>query len=285
MPADTTSAYSKGVWLITGCSSGFGREIALAVLAAGGRVVATARNLASLQPISAAAPDRVLALPLDVTQPAQIAAAVASATGRFGAIDVVVNNAGYGLIGSVEEMPEREYRAQFEVNFFGLVAVTRALLPAMRARRRGSIVNISSVAGMIGHPGSSFYSASKFAVEGFSEGLRAELAPFGVHVMTVEPGFFRTEFGNTAIHRPPAIADYEASVGKTMAMMAQMRGVERGDPQRAAVAILAAVDRASPPAQLPLGGTTVGNIERKLAAQREAFMQLAGVAAAADFPS
>lgn len=284
MTDDTTAPYSKGAWLITGCSSGFGREIAFAVIARGGRVVATARNPASLQSLGAAAPDRVLALPLDVTQPAQIVSAVSAATQRFGAIDVLVNNAGYGLIGSVEEMPEAEYRAQFEVNFFGLVGVTRALLPAMRTRRRGFIVNISSIAGLIGHPGSAFYAASKFAVEGFSEALRGELAPTGVGVMTVQPSFFRTEFGHAVLHRRPGIADYDASVGRTMGMMEKMRGVEPGDPQRAAQAIIAAVDSASPPSQLPLGGTAVDSLERKLAAQREALLPLRGLAAAADFP-
>jgi NADP-dependent 3-hydroxy acid dehydrogenase YdfG len=202
---------SKGTWFITGASSGFGREIALAVIASGGKVVATARNPSVLDAIVQSAPERAMAVGLDVTDKQQLANAIAAAERRFGSIDVLVNNAGYGLIGNIEEADEAAIRRVFEVNFFGMVAVTRALLPGFRARRRGWIVNISSVAGLVGLTASGFYSASKFAMEGFSEALRSELEPFGIGLMMVEPGMFRTEFLGSAVVRPAVGADYPAA--------------------------------------------------------------------------
>ena len=285
MTAKEKSNWSHGTWFITGTSSGFGRELARAVLARGGRVIATARNPAVLQELRELGGDRVLTLALDVTDPAQVAAALAASQSHFSGIDVLVNNAGFGMIGSVEETSEADYRHLFEVNYFGLVAMTRALLPLLRAQRRGWIVNISSVAGLIGHAGSGCYSASKFAVEGFSESLRHELAPLGIGVLTVEPGFFRTEFGHAAQHQNNGIADYQSSVGRTSALMAQMRGHEPGDPQRAANAIIDALDGGQTPAQLPLGAGAAESIDRKLAAQRESMAKWRQQAADADFPA
>src|SRR6202046_286579 len=192
-------------WLITGCSTGFGRELALAVLARGWHAAVTARNPADIAGIASAHPERSLALKLDVRERGQIAEAVEQTETRFGAIDVLVNNAGYGYRAAVEEASEQDIRDLFDTNFFGLVFMTQAVLPGMRARKQGHIVNISSVAGRMAHPGSGYYSASKFAVEGLSDGLRKELAPLGIGVTVVEPGGFRTDFAGQAAQ---AIADY-----------------------------------------------------------------------------
>jgi NADP-dependent 3-hydroxy acid dehydrogenase YdfG len=276
--------WEKQVWMITGTSSGFGREIARAVLAKGGRVVATARRPETLQDLAASAPDRVLTAALDVANSTQIAAALAAAEQRFGAVDVLVNNAGYGLIGPAELVAEADIRKVFEVNFFGLVAVTRAVLPGMRQRRRGFIVNISSSAGLGGHPGSAYYSASKFAVEGFTESLRAEVGPLGIGAIAVEPGFFRTEFGpNAQLHAvlPP---DYEATVGVTIKMMKIMKGREPGDPARAATAIIEAMNDPSPPGQLLLGAGASESCTARTAARVASFERWRNLAATADFP-
>lgn len=279
-----TNNWSQGTWFITGASSGFGREIARAVLARGGTVIATARRSDALAELVAAAPNRALALNLDVTDALQVTAAAAAAKFRFGRIDVLVNNAGYGLIGSVEETSDADARRLFEVNFFGLVGVTRALLPAMRAQRRGWIVNISSIAGLIAFPGSAFYSASKFAVEGFSESLRNEVAPLGIGVTVVEPGFFRTAFGANAQIRSTGIADYAATVGETAALMTKMGGREPGDPQRAAAVIIEVLDRGDAPPQLVLGASAFSRVGPKLTAQREAIEKMRDDALRADFP-
>jgi NADP-dependent 3-hydroxy acid dehydrogenase YdfG len=275
---------SKGTWFITGASSGFGREIALAVIASGGKVIATARNPAVLDAIVQSAPERAMAVALDVTDRQQLANALAAGARRFGTIDVLVNNAGYGLIGSIEEADEAAIRRVFEVNFFGMVAVTRALLPGFRARRSGWIVNISSVAGLVGLIGSGYYSASKFAMEGFSEALRSELEPFGVGLMMVEPGMFRTEFLSSAVVRPADSADYAGTVGKMVELIKHMRGKEPGDPVRAAKAILAALDSDKPPQQLLLGAGAIDRVSRKLNVQRESLDMWRELTVSADYP-
>jgi NAD(P)-dependent dehydrogenase (short-subunit alcohol dehydrogenase family) len=279
------STWEQETWLVTGTSSGFGREIAAAVLAAGGRVVATARQPETLQSLVTMAPDRVLALTLDVTKPSHIAAAIAAAQARFGAVDVLVNNAGYGLIGAVEQIPDAQLRDLFEVNFFGLVALTRGLLPQMRARRHGFIVNISSAAGMGGHPGSAYYCASKFAVEGFTESLRAEVAPLGIGAMAVEPGFFKTEFGPNAQMPTDVMPDYQATVGTTAKMMGIMKGREPGDPARAATAIVNAMNQAPYPGQLVLGAGAHERITAGLTQRFANIQKWRNLAVAADFPS
>jgi NAD(P)-dependent dehydrogenase (short-subunit alcohol dehydrogenase family) len=270
--------------MITGTSSGFGREIANAVLAQGGRVVATARRPGSLQALVAQAPDRVLSLALDVENRQQLAQAVEHAVARFGAVDVLVNNAGYGLIGAIEQLSDADVRRLFEVNFFGLVAMTRALLPHMRQRRHGFIVNISSAAGLGGHPGSAIYCASKFAVEGFTESLRAEVAPLGIGAMAVEPGFFKTEFGRNAQLHTDILPEYQPTVGVTAKMMGMMKGREPGDPARAATAIISAMNHGNPPGQLVLGAGAHERITARMAERLASIREWREQAVAADFP-
>jgi NAD(P)-dependent dehydrogenase (short-subunit alcohol dehydrogenase family) len=277
--------WENRVWLITGTSSGFGREIARAVVAAGGRVVATARRPQQLEPLVASAPERVLALELDVERPQTIAVAVQAAEQRFGSIDVLINNAGYGLIGTIEQVPDEEIRRLFEVNVFGLIATTRAVLPGMRRRRRGFIVNISSGAGLGGHAGSAYYCSSKFAVEGFTESLRGEVAPVGIQAMAVEPGFFKTEFGYNVKAVPDVLPDYEASAGVTLKRMAMMKGREPGDPARAAQAIIAAMNAPKPPGQLVLGAVAFDGITARMTERLASIEAWRELARGADFPA
>ncbi len=245
---------SDPVWFVTGCSTGFGREIAAAVLARGWRAVVTARDPSTVADLVRTAPGRALALELDVTRPEQIAEAVAAAERRFGAIDVLVNNAGYGYQSSIEEGEEDEIRRQFDVNVFGLFAMTRAVLPGMRARRRGHVVSITSVAGLVGFPGSGYYAASKHAVEGWSDALRAECAPLGIAVTCIEPGPFRTDWAGRSMTQTPArIADYAGTAGARLQGTAEGSGRQPGDPARAAQAIVAVAEAAEPPRHLVLG--------------------------------
>jgi len=268
-PTPATVPFARRVWLITGCSSGFGRAIAEAALGRGDGVVATARRPESLADLVAAAPDgAALALPLDVTQPAQVRETVDRVIARFGRIDVLVNNAGYGAVGAVEEMPEDALRRQFEANFFGAVALTRAALPHMRARRSGAIVQMSSYGGQVSVPGFGPYCATKFALEGLSEALAGEVAPLGIRVLIVEPGAFRTGFGGRGMYRAPEIADYRDATRGTRAAVASMDGTQPGDPAKAARAILEALDAADPPLRLPLGPDAIAGIEAKLESVR-----------------
>ena len=195
------STSTSPVWFITGCSTGLGRALATLIVERGWRAVVTARDVSSIADIVSGAEDRAVALSLDVTKPAEIEAAVATARAKFGRIDVLVNNAGYGYQSTAEEGVEAEIRAQFDVNVFGLFAMTRAVLPLMREQRSGNIINISSVAGLIGFPGSGYYAASKHAVEGWSDSLRAELEPLGVGVTCVEPGPFRTDWAGRSLRQ------------------------------------------------------------------------------------
>ena len=246
-------SFSDRTWFVTGASSGFGKAIAQEALARGGRVIATARDPATVADLVAAHGNRVLALTLDVTDRAQIAAAIESAD-RFGGVDVLVNNAGYGFVGGVEESGEGEIAAQMAVNFQGPLDMIRTVLPGMRARGRGGfIVNLSSIAGVRAFPGSAFYSASKFALEGLSEGLAGEVKPFGIGVMIVEPGYFRTDFSGRSIrtteHGDPAYA----ALAKMRAAIPKIDGRQQGDPKRGAAAIVEAVDSDEPPLRLVLG--------------------------------
>jgi len=253
------------VWFITGTSSGFGRAIAEEALARGERVVATARDPHSLSELVARAPERVLALALDVTDAANIQSAVSAAVAHFGAIDVLVNNAGFSIVGAVEETSDRELRAVFEPMFFGVVALTNAVLPLMRERRGGSIVQVTSVGGLITAPGFGPYCAAKHAVEAVSEALAAEVAGLGIRVLIVEPGAFRTRLFGSAFRSMPAMDAYAASVGPTREYAAQSAGVQAGDPQKAARAIIDAVDAGCPTLRLPLGADAVQSIRDKLA--------------------
>jgi NAD(P)-dependent dehydrogenase (short-subunit alcohol dehydrogenase family) len=253
------------VWFITGCSTGFGRELAQLVLRRGWRAVVTARNASRVEDLARGYEEKALALSLDVTNHDDIVAAVNEAETRFGAIDVLVNNAGYGYQASIEEGNDAEIRAQFETNVFGLAAMTRAVLPGMRARRRGHIVNISSQAGFIGYPGSGYYAATKHAVEGLSDALSKEVAPLGIKVTCVEPGPFRTDWaGRSLQQRRPTIADYKDTVGARLETTADYSGKQPGDPVRAAEAIIKAVEADDPPKHLVLGAIALDGIREKL---------------------
>jgi NAD(P)-dependent dehydrogenase (short-subunit alcohol dehydrogenase family) len=248
------------IWLITGCSTGFGREIALAALGAGDRVLATARRPEHLDGLVDEWGDRVRTCALDVTDPAAIDAAVKAALEGFGRIDVVVNNAGHGSVGAVEELTMAELRALMDVMFFGAVAVTKAVLPHLRRQGSGAIVQLSSMGGRLSMPGFGAYCAAKFALEGLSEALAAELAPFGVRVLIVEPGAFRTEFGGSRMHRSREIEAYRVSTADTRTAVDAMDGSQPGDPAKAAAAILAVLDAENPPLRLALGADAVDAI-------------------------
>jgi len=253
------------VWFITGCSTGFGRELAQLVLRRGWSAVVTARDVSRVEDLTRGYEDKALALSLDVTKQDDIATAVKEAETHFGTIDVLVNNAGYGYQASIEEGDDAEIRAQFETNVFGLAAMTRAVLPGMRSRRRGHIVNISSQAGFIGYPGSGYYAATKHAVEGLSDALSKEVAPLGIKVTCVEPGPFRTDWaGRSLQQRRPTIADYQETVSARLETTANYSGKQPGDPVRAAEAVIKAVEANDPPKHLVLGAIALDGIREKL---------------------
>ncbi|OZB59723.1 MAG: short-chain dehydrogenase/reductase [Lysobacterales bacterium 14-68-21] len=241
------------VWFITGASSGFGEAFTRYALAQGHRVVATARDTGKLAALAALSPERVLVQPLDVTRDGDAEAAVAAAVARFGRIDVLVNNAGYGIVGAVEETPDAELRAQMETNFFGAAAVIRAALPQLRAQHAGAIVNISSMGGQLSFAGFGAYSASKFALEGLSEALAAEVAPFGIKVLIVEPGAFRTNLAGAAMKHMPELGAYRDTVGATRTFAHAMHATQAGDPAKAAAAIDRALRAEHTPLRLQLG--------------------------------
>ena len=245
---------NAAVWFITGCSTGFGRELANLVLARGGRAVVTAREKARVADLAQGREDRALALSLDVIDDDEIEAGVKAALDKFGRIDVLVNNAGYGYLASVEEGVPEEIRAQFEANVFGLFAMTRAVLPAMRRQKGGHVINIASVAGFCGFPGSGYYAASKHAVEGFSDSLSREVGPLGIKVTVVEPGPFRTDWaGRSMTQTPSTIPDYAETVADRMATTSRNSGTQAGDPVRAGEAMIALVSEPNPPLHLVLG--------------------------------
>ena len=252
-----TTSNPNTTWFITGASSGFGLAFAEFALAQGYNVVATARTPARLAELAASHPERVLVLPLDVTADGDAERAVAAAIERFGRIDVLFNNAGYGIVGALEESSDTEFRAQMETNFFGALRVTRAVLPQLRAQRGGAIVNISSLGGQLSLGGFSAYSASKFAMEGLSEALAQEVASFGIKVLIAEPGSFRTSFSAAALKLMPAMDAYCDSVGGTRSLMQGMHGTEAGDPAKAAAAIDAALRADRTPLRLQLGDDAV----------------------------
>jgi NAD(P)-dependent dehydrogenase (short-subunit alcohol dehydrogenase family) len=257
---------SGRVWLVTGTSSGFGRAIAEAAVEAGDVVVATARRPAALDDLVAAHPDRVEALALDVTDQAAIAAVVADVEKRYGRIDVLVNNAGHGHVGAAEETPDADLRALLELHLLGPAALVRAVLPGMRARRSGAIVQMSSMGGQVVFPGFSTYCATKFALEGYSEGLAAEVAPLGITVLVVEPGAFRTSFAGAGLVQTDRIADYDDTVGPVRSTITGSGGTQPGDPARAAAAILHALGAEHPPLRLPLGDDAVDAVLDHLSA-------------------
>ncbi|MGW3566725.1 oxidoreductase [Streptomyces sp. NPDC000941] len=243
------------VWLVTGATSGFGRAITEAAVAAGDIVVAAARRTALLDDLVAAHPDQVEALPLDVTDIAGVQAAVDGVAARHGRIDILVNNAGRGMVGAVEETTDAELRDLMDLHFFGPAALTRAALPHMRRRGSGAVVQLTSMGGRFAFAGVGAYCATKFALEGLSEALAAEVAPHGIRVLIVEPGAFRTDFADAAALRPStaALDAYQDTVGPVLSGLPGGSGQEPGDPAKAAAAILAALDADEPPLRLPLG--------------------------------
>ncbi|MBV5271974.1 MAG: SDR family NAD(P)-dependent oxidoreductase [Afipia sp.] len=252
------------VWFITGASRGFGARITAQALAQGDAVVATARDSSTVTK-QFGENESLLAVKLDVTNEAQAHEAARAAVKKFGRIDVLVNNAGFGLLGAVEEASDAEVQRVFGTNVFGLLNVTRAVLPHMRRQHSGHVINISSVGGYAGYPGWGVYGATKFAVEGLSEAMTAELAPLGIHVTVVEPGFFRTDFlDDQSLSRTrQEIPDYIDTVGKTRNVAADVNHAQRGDPSKLAAAFMKLVDAKTPPTRLPLGSDTVERIEAK----------------------
>jgi NAD(P)-dependent dehydrogenase (short-subunit alcohol dehydrogenase family) len=245
-------------WLITGCSTGLGRALAEAVIGAGHNAVVTARDVAKVADLADATPDRVLAVALDVTNPEQVTGAVQRAGERFGGVDVLVNNAGYGYRSAVEEGDDAGVRELFETHLFGTVAMIKAVLPGMRARRKGAIVNISSIGVQLTPVGSGYYAAAKAAVEGLSGALHGELEPLGISVTVVEPGAFRTDFaGRSLVESPTRIDDYAATAGQRRKENDTMHGNQAGDPAKAGAAIIAAVEARDPPRFLLLGPDAV----------------------------
>jgi NAD(P)-dependent dehydrogenase (short-subunit alcohol dehydrogenase family) len=273
------------VWLITGSSTGFGRILAEILLKRGERVAVTARNPDQIQDLVAGYKDTGLALALDVTQPQQITTAVAAAEKFFGRIDVLVNNAGYGYLAAVEEGEDAEVRAMFEANFFGLVAVTKAVLPGMRARHTGHIVNISSIGGLVANPSTGYYSATKFAVEAISEALAKEVEPLGIRVTAIEPGPFRTDWAGRSLKvAKGSIADYGDTAGARSQQIAGRSGKQPGDPVRAAEAIITIVEADQPPRNIFFGKIAVDAAREKLTYYSKAIDRWEALSIGTDFP-
>jgi len=275
----------ESVWFITGCSTGFGRELAKHLLENGYRVAVTARSSEKVRDLVAINPENALDISLDVTDKGQVTDAVSKAEEHFGRIDVLVNNAGFGYFGAIEESDEAEVRSMFETNFWGLAEMTRAVLPGMRERRSGTIVNVSSIGGFVGFPGVGFYNATKFAVNGFSESLRKELEPLGIKVVLVQPSGFRTDWaGRSANDAKHTITDYAETAGANQAAIRGYSGNQPGDPVRAAKAIVAAVEADEPPFNLLLGKAALKNARLKVDGLREEFDKWAETSEGADFP-
>ena len=273
------------VWLITGCSTGFGRELAKLVLERGWRAVVTARDASKVKDIAEPHGERALVLPLDVTNRAQIAEVVAQAKQRFGRIDALVNNAGYGYLAAIEEGEDAEVRAMFETNVFGLVDITKAVLPVMREQRSGLIVNVSSIGGLASFAATGYYHATKYAVEGLSETLAAEVKPLGIDVLIVEPGPFRTNWAGASMKQSATVIDdYAATAGERRKQTEARSGNQAGDPVRAAQAIIDAALSDKPPLRLLLGKTALELARKKLDFMRGDFDAWEATTVGADFP-
>jgi NAD(P)-dependent dehydrogenase (short-subunit alcohol dehydrogenase family) len=253
------------VWFITGCSTGFGRNLAQEALEKGHKVAVTARKSSDVKDLADKYPGTAHAITLHVTKPEQVSAAVKEAVDTFGRIDVLVNNAGIGYFGAIEESEEEEVRRMFEINFFGLAAVTKEVLPVLRKQRSGHIINISSVGGSVAFPGIGFYNASKFAVTGYSEALAKELAPLGIHVTVIAPSGFRTDWaGRSANDTKVKIDDYSATAHTNQGTIRGYSGNQPGDPVRAAQAIIKVTETENPPVRLFLGAGALKGIRNKL---------------------
>ncbi|MDI5928198.1 oxidoreductase [Rhizobium leguminosarum] len=273
-------------WFITGASSGLGRALAEAVLARGWRAAMTARRPETLADLTAEHGDRALALALDVTDSNSIAGAVHDAETHFGVIDVLVNNAGYGYLSAIEEGDDAEIRAQFETNVFGLIAVTKQVLPGMRSRRQGHIFNVSSLGGLVAFAATGYYHATKFAVEGLSESLSHEVKSLGIDVTILEPGAFRTDWaGRSMVESSTIIDDYVETSGKRRQVTRSVSGNQPGDPVRAATAIISAFEADEPPLRLLLGAPALKIARERLDALSANFEAWAETTLSADFPS
>jgi NAD(P)-dependent dehydrogenase (short-subunit alcohol dehydrogenase family) len=273
-------------WLITGASRGFGRHLTEAVLEAGDQVVATARRPEQLDDLVARHGERIRAVALDVTDVAAAVRAAKEATTAFGGLDVVVNNAGYANSAPIEEMSEDDFRAQIETNLFGVVNVTRAALPVLRAQRSGVFVQFSSIGGRVGGtPGMGAYQTAKFAVEGFSEVLASEVAPFGVKVVIVEPGAFRTDWQGSSMQLRPVGPDYEQTVGAINRYRQENDGTQPGDPARAAKVIIDVVGSDDPPRRLLLGADAVASAQQAAEIRAAETEKWADVSRLADYPA
>ena len=275
----------KPVWFITGCSTGFGRELASHTLSLGYPTVVTARNPDQVKDLAAGHEDHALVLELDVTRQEQIDEAVQAALARFGRIDVLVNNAGIGYFGSFEESRMEDVHRMFDINVWGLTAMTRAVLPTLRKQRSGTVVNISSIGGITTFPSLSFYHATKFAVEALSESLSQEVAPLGIKILIVEPGPFRTDWaGRSASEAPQTIADYAETAHSRARASRGGSGKQVGDPVRAVKAIVKAVEAKQPPLRLLLGNPALENAYKKIQLLQRDFDGWAEVTKGADFP-
>ena len=276
---------NSDVWFITGCSTGFGRELAKLVLDRGYRAVITARDPAKIQDLTAGHEGRALALKLDVTDKAEVAATVRQAQAVFGSIDVLVNNAGFGYVGALEESEEAEVRAMVETNFFGLARMIHEVLPGMRRRRRGSIVNISSIGGLVGFPGTGYYCATKFAVEGLSESLSKEVAPLGIKVLVVEPGPFRTDWAGRSLKKSTQqIPEYAETAGAFRDRIEGGSGKQVGDPIRACEAIIKALESDNMPLRLVLGAIALERARIKIEQLRNEIDAWEETTLSADYP-
>jgi NAD(P)-dependent dehydrogenase (short-subunit alcohol dehydrogenase family) len=272
-------------WFITGCSSGLGHSLAKAVLEAGHNAIVTARDANHVRNFEQDFPGRALAVGLDLTDTMSISRAVAEATGRFGDIDVLVNNAGYGYRAAVEEGDERDVADLFATHVFGPVALTKALLPAMRARRQGTIVNFSSIGAQFYNPGSGYYSAAKMALEGVTLTLKLEVEPLGIRVMVIEPGAFRTDFAGRSLKGATTeISDYAATVGPRRKGNDRSDGTQPGDPDRAAQLIIDTIARKKLPGRLLLGSDAITIVRKGLHGQLAEIAAAAGDSASTDFP-
>jgi NAD(P)-dependent dehydrogenase (short-subunit alcohol dehydrogenase family) len=271
-------------WLITGCSTGLGRALAEAVLAHGDSAVVTARDVASVQDLADTHPDTALAVALDVTDDAQVAAAVQAGEARFGGIDVLVNNAGYGYRAAVEEGDDADVRRLFDTHVFGTVRTIKAVLPGMRARRSGAIVNLSSIGARLSPEGSGYYSAVKAAVEALTLSLRKEVAPLGISATVVEPGGFRTDFaGRSLMQAATPIGDYADTAGKRRKEHDTVHGTQPGDPAKAAAAIIEAVGSPKPPFMLLLGNDASNGFRAALDALRSEVDEWEALSRSTDF--
>ena len=262
------------VWLITGCSTGFGRAFATRALEAGYSVAVASRKKSDIEDIVSKFPETSLAVTLDVTKPTEIQSAVKATIERFGQIDVLINNAGIGYFGAIEESEEAEVRRMFEINFFGLANLTKEVLPLMRSQKSGHIINVASIGGLYSFPALGFYNATKYAVDGYSEALSKEVAPLGIKVTIVAPGGFRTDWaGRSANETPGQIADYKDTANATQTWLRSVNGNQAGNPMKAAEAVIKVVESKNPPLRLLLGKDAVEISKEKLASLTKDFTE------------